>query len=110
MCKSLRRELQMYFCRPLPRTSREETVNIMLHYDPFSMKELKDALKKAKTKKSSGPDRITGEMLKHFGACSKAVLLQIFNHSWMKEGSTHSLERGRDYTSAKERQRQKEPT
>ena len=52
--------------------------------DPFSTKELKDALKKMKTKKAPGPDRITGEMLKHLGACSRAVLLQIFNHSWIK--------------------------
>ena len=52
--------------------------------DPFSTKEVKDALKKMKTKKSPGPDGITGEMLKHLGACSRAVLLKIFNHSWIK--------------------------
>ena len=52
--------------------------------DPFSMKELKDALKKVKTKKAPGPDGITEEMLKHLGACSRAVLHKIFNHSWMK--------------------------
>ena len=52
--------------------------------DPFSMKELKDAFMKVKTRKAPGPDGITGEMLKHLGACSKAVLLKIFNHSWMK--------------------------
>ena len=52
--------------------------------DPFSTKELKDALKKMKTKKAPGPDRITREMLKHLGACSRAVLLKIFNHSWIK--------------------------
>ena len=37
-----------------------------------------------KTRKAPGPDGITGEMLKHLGACSRAVLLMIFNHSWMK--------------------------
>ena len=73
---------------------REETENIILSSygeerdcsmtDPFSMKELKDALKKVKTKKAPGPDGIAGEMLKHLGACSRAVLLKIFNHSWMK--------------------------
>ena len=52
--------------------------------DPFSMKELKDALNKVKTRKAPGPDEITGEMLKHLGACSRAVLLKIFYHSWMK--------------------------
>ena len=49
--------------------------------DPFSTKELKDALKKVKTKKAPGPDGITEEMLEHLGACSRAVLLKIFNHS-----------------------------
>ena len=52
--------------------------------DPLSMNELKDASKKGKTKKTSGPDGIIREMLKHLGACSRAVLLKIFNHSWMK--------------------------
>ena len=55
--------------------------------DLFSMKELKDALKKVKTRKAPGPDGITGEMLKHLGACSRSVLLQIFNHSWMQSGN-----------------------
>ena len=73
---------------------REETENIILSSyceerdcsmtDPFSTKELKDALKKMKTKKAPGPDGITGEMLKHLGACSRAVLLKIFNHNWIK--------------------------
>ena len=73
---------------------REETENIILSSygeerdcsmtGPFSTKEVKDALKKMKTKKAPGPDGITGEMLKHLGACSRAVLLKIFNHSWIK--------------------------
>ena len=73
---------------------REETENTILSSygeerdcsltDPFSIKELKDALKKMKTKRAPGPDEITGEMLKHLGACSRAVLLKIFNHSWIK--------------------------
>ena len=73
---------------------RDETENIILSSygeerdcsmtDPFSIKELKDALKKMKTKKAPGPDGITGEMIKHLGACSRAVLLKIFNHSWIK--------------------------
>ena len=89
---------------------REETENIILSSygeerdcsmtDPFSIKELKDALKKMKTKKAPGPDGITGEMLKYLGACSRAVLLKIFNHSWIKGGSTCSLERGRRHTSS----------
>ena len=43
-----------------------------------------DELKKMKTKKALGPDGTTGEMLKHLGACSRAVLLKIFNQSWIK--------------------------
>ena len=75
---------------------REETENIILSSyseerdcsmtDPFSIKELKDALNKTKTKKAPGPDGIAGEMLKHLGACPRAVLLKIFNHSWIKGG------------------------
>ena len=93
------------FCRPLPgtehhsccprahQTGQKGTENIILSSyseerdcsmtDPFSM-ELKDALKKVKTRKALGSDWIIGEMLKHLGACSRAVLLKIFNHSWMK--------------------------
>ena len=58
--------------------------------DPFSMKEPKDILKKVKTRKTPGPEGITGEMLKHLGACSRAVLLKICNHSWMK-GVVHAV-------------------
>ena len=98
---------------------RVETENIILSSyseerncsmtDPFSMKELKDTLNKVKTRKSLRPDGITGEMLKHLGAYPRAALLKIFNHSWMKGGSTCSLEIGRYYTSSKDRQRQEEP-
>ena len=33
---------------------------------------------------SSSSSSISGKMLKHLGACSRAVLLKIFYHSWMK--------------------------
>ena len=95
------------FCRPLPGTKyhtccpkghqtgqRENGEHhsvivrwrTRLFHDryPFSMKEMKDALKKVKTRKAPGPDGIKGEMLKHLGACFRAVLLKIFNHNWMK--------------------------
>ena len=83
-----------HVARELIKEVREETENIILSSygeerdcsmtDPFSMKELKDVLKKVKTKKAPGPDGITVEMLKHHGACSRAVLLKIFNGSWMR--------------------------
>ena len=44
---------------------------------PDSMKEMKDAAKNVKRRKDPGPDGITGEMLKHLGANSRAVLLRI---------------------------------
>ena len=60
---------------------REETENIVLSLygeerdcsmtDPLSMKEVKDALKKGKTRKAPGPDGITGEMLKHLSSQKK---------------------------------------
>ena len=107
-----------HVARERTKQVRQDTVNIILSSygedcsmtEPFSMKELKDALKKVKTRKAPGADGIIGEMLKHLGACSRALLLKIFNHRWMKGGSTCSLERGRYYTSPKERQRQEEPS
>ena len=60
--------------------------------DTSSMKELKDALKKVKTRKAPGSDGITGKMHKDLGACSRVVLLKMLNHSWMKGGSTYSLD------------------
>lgn len=50
--------------------------------EPFTMKELKQGIRKLKPKKAPGPDGITGDMLKHLGPASRTVLLQIFNHSW----------------------------
>ena len=41
----------------------------------------KDALKTFNYKKSAGPDKITNEMLEHFGTKAKSKLLGIFNNS-----------------------------
>ena len=49
------------------------------------MRHVKDTLKKVKIRTAPGPDGITGEMLKHLGAFPRAVLLEMFNHSWIKE-------------------------
>ena len=82
-----REQSTTHVARERTKVVREETENILSSYgkardcsmtDPFSMQELKDALKKMKTRKASGPDGITGEMLKHLGTCSTAVLLNIF--------------------------------
>ena len=90
-----REQSATHFARERIKQVREETENIILSSngeevdcsmkDPFSMKDLKDALKLVKTKKAPGPDGNTGEMLKHLESCCRAVLLKIFNHSWIKE-------------------------
>ena len=49
---------------------------------PFNMKELEEALRILKEKKSPGPDKVTNEMLQHLGMKAKATLLAIFNNSW----------------------------
>ena len=49
---------------------------------PFNMKELEDALKTLKDKKSPGPDKVTNEMLEHLGTKAKTKLLTLFNNSW----------------------------
>ena len=83
-----REQSTTHFARERIKLVREETENIILSSygeerncfmaDPFSMKELEDALKKVKTRKAPGPDGITREMLKHLGACSRVVLLTVF--------------------------------
>ena len=77
-----------HFARERIKQVREETENIILSSNgeelDCSMKDLKDALKMVKTKKAPGPDGNTGEMPKHLGSCCRAVLLKIFNHSWIK--------------------------
>ena len=52
---------------------------------PFNDRELEDALKALKDKKSPGPDKITNEMLKHMGPKAKSKLIGLYNNSW-KEG------------------------
>ena len=51
----------------------------------FNARELEDALKALKGKKSLGPDKITNEMLKHMSPKAKSKLIGLYNNSW-KEG------------------------
>ena len=44
---------------------------------PFNARELEDALRTLKDKKSSGPDKITMEMLKHMGPKAKSKLIGL---------------------------------
>ena len=52
---------------------------------PFNARELEDALKALKDKKSPGPNKITNEMLKHMGPKAKSKLIGLYNNS-RKEG------------------------
>ena len=60
-----------------PHVATKEYMN-----KPFNMKELEDALRILKKRKSPGPDNITNEMLQHLGMKAKKILLDIFNKSW----------------------------
>ena len=68
--------------------------------DPFSMKELKDALKKVKTMKAPEPDGIAEEMLKHLGSHSRAVLLKLDEGAapavWKRTITAPVPEKGKD--------------
>lgn len=85
-------ENSIHMPRQRVRQVREETAEVLLS-DPsgaddscmseaFSMRELKQGIRKLKSKKAPGPDGVTGDMLKHLGPSSREMLLQIFNHSW----------------------------
>lgn len=49
---------------------------------PFNMRELEEAMKTLREKKSPGPDKITNDMLLHLGTRAKKKLLDLFNNSW----------------------------
>ena len=49
---------------------------------PFNARELEDALKALKDKKSHGPDKIANEMLKHMGPKAKSKLIGLYKNSW----------------------------
>jgi hypothetical protein len=55
--------------------------NTEYHNQPFSLRELKQALKKAHDT-SPGPDRIHYQLLKHLPTRCLTVLLAIFNTIW----------------------------
>ena len=82
---------------------REETENIILPSygeerdcsitDPFSMKEVKDSLKKVKTRKAPGPDGITGVMLKTSWSLLQSSTSGDFKPQLDEGGSTCSLDK-----------------
>ena len=58
---------------------------------PFNKRSFKEALKTLKDKKSDGPDKITNEILEHFGTKAKSKLLGIFNNSCKRGHVPQSL-------------------
>ena len=49
---------------------------------PFTLRELEEAMLSLKKKKAPGADQITNEMLLHLGPKAKKKLLQLYNESW----------------------------
>ena len=50
--------------------------------EDFTLQELDSAIKKAKTGKASGPDKIANEMIRHLGPLAKFTILQLINKTW----------------------------
>ena len=58
------------------------TANIKEFEEELTMSELNNALKKLKTRKSPGPDKIHNEMLTHLGFLGRKVILAFLNLTW----------------------------
>ena len=50
--------------------------------EDFSIQKLNNAIKKAKSGKAPGPDKIANEMIAHLGPLAKLNLLLIINKTW----------------------------
>ena len=48
----------------------------------FTLQELNSAIKKAKSGKAPGPDRIANEMIRHLGTLAKCTILLLINKTW----------------------------
>ena len=68
----------------LKLNEKAPTTSIKLFDDPFNTTELNKAMRKLKSRKSPGPDKIHNEMLTHLGDIGKKVILNIINKSWLK--------------------------
>ena len=63
--------------KPRKQTNKTPTMTADL-----TLKELNDAIKKLKMKKSPGKDGICNEMIKHLGPGAREKLLELYNQSW----------------------------
>ena len=75
--REIHKEIKEHQAQPNPH----DYMNIL-----FNDRELEDALKALKDKKSPGPDKITNEMLKHMGPKAKSKLIGLYNNYSWKEG------------------------
>lgn len=66
----------------LKTEEKAPTVNISLFEEDFSMSELSKAIKKLKTRKSPGPDKVHNEMLLQLGRTGREILLHLINKTW----------------------------
>ena len=48
----------------------------------FTLQELNSAIKRAKSGKAPGPDRIANEMIAHLGPLAKSTILKLINKTW----------------------------
>ena len=66
----------------LKKIEKSPRASISLFEEPFTMTELHQAMKKLKTRKSPGPDKVFNEMLLHLSQLGKETLLKVVNLSW----------------------------
>ena len=70
--------------KDLKALEKAPRANINLFDDNFTLSELNKAMKKLKTRKSPGPDKIHNEMLTHLGHNAKKIILDFINNTWQK--------------------------
>ena len=66
----------------LKQNERSPGASISVFDEDFTISELLRAIKKLKTRKSPGPDKIHNEMLMHLSLKGKEILLRLVNLSW----------------------------
>ena len=72
----------MHMLKDLKTREKAPRANIKLFDDNFTISELNKAMKKLKSRKSPGPDKIHNEMLTHLGQDAKKVILSFINTTW----------------------------
>ena len=70
--------------RELKEKEKSPRANIKLFEEPFNITEVNKSLRKLRSRKTPGPDKIHNEMLTHLGEKGKQVILSLINKSWLK--------------------------